>query len=422
MQHPSAHPRTRHRRGGPQFRGRPAVLDGARLRGRDARGRRGDRAQPRHRGGVAHPRAVHRRRRRRSLDGRRGVRLLLHRRVGARRGAEHLARRRPHAVLRLPARHPLLDGGGPGNDYWVGSGTWINVRPFTEWVLLCMYDPAEGEPDTSDEALVALAQSTIGDPDVEVSIKQVSKWQINHVVADEYREGPGVPRRRRRPPAPASQRPGDERVDPGCLQSRMEALGGAARRGRDGALETYSQERQPVGRRVVDRAMKSVVDMGPIAQALGFSPDSRLRRDGRASTDSSATRRGVASSSRPSNCRTTSSTPSASNSASSTPRTGSFPPNPATMHGTGPTPGPRPPRRRAPPRRGHPTSTSTTFPPPGRGAAPHAWVDRDRRRLSTLDLVGSGGWTLITGHDDAGWAEAPRRSPASSGLPCAPRR
>src|SRR5699024_8239929 len=37
-------------------------------------------------------------------------------------------------------------------------------------------------------------------------------------------------------------------------------------------LDTYSQERQPVGRRVVDRAMKSVEDMAPISQALGFDP------------------------------------------------------------------------------------------------------------------------------------------------------
>src|SRR5690625_682038 len=77
----------------------------------------------------------------------------------------------------------------PGNDYWVGSGTWINVKPFTEWVLLCMYDPAEGEPDLSDEALIARAQQTIGDPNVEVRIKAASTWQINRVVASSYQRG-----------------------------------------------------------------------------------------------------------------------------------------------------------------------------------------------------------------------------------------
>ncbi|MFC6672682.1 FAD-dependent monooxygenase [Marinobacterium aestuariivivens] len=34
----------------------------------------------------------------------------------------------------------------PGNDYWVGSGTFINVKPWNEWVMLFMYDLNEGSP------------------------------------------------------------------------------------------------------------------------------------------------------------------------------------------------------------------------------------------------------------------------------------
>src|SRR5712692_9294648 len=49
----------------------------------------------------------------------------------------------------------------PGNDYWVGSGTWICVRPWSEWVLLFMYDPDE-EPDLSHAAALERAHNTIG--------------------------------------------------------------------------------------------------------------------------------------------------------------------------------------------------------------------------------------------------------------------
>ena len=77
----------------------------------------------------------------------------------------------------------------PGNNYWVGSGTWISVRPWKEWVLLFMYDPAEGEPDLSEAALIQRAQSTIGDPSIAVKIKTVSKWTINKVVAKSMRKG-----------------------------------------------------------------------------------------------------------------------------------------------------------------------------------------------------------------------------------------
>ena len=57
----------------------------------------------------------------------------------------------------------------------------------------------------------------------------------------------------------------------------------------DRLLDSYSAERQPVGRQVVDRANQSVVEMGAWLGALGFQ--SRPERDGgagRASIGSSA--------------------------------------------------------------------------------------------------------------------------------------
>jgi len=59
----------------------------------------------------------------------------------------------------------------PGNDFWVGSGTYICVRPWTEWVLLFMYDPSQGEPDLSEQALIARAHATIGDSEVAIKVK-----------------------------------------------------------------------------------------------------------------------------------------------------------------------------------------------------------------------------------------------------------
>src|SRR5207245_11497099 len=76
----------------------------------------------------------------------------------------------------------------PGNDFWVGSGTWICVKPWTEWVLLFMYDPAQGEPDLWSEALLARAHQTIGDPAVGVTITSVAQWQSNQVIAARYRQ------------------------------------------------------------------------------------------------------------------------------------------------------------------------------------------------------------------------------------------
>lgn len=160
----------------------------------------------------------------------------------------------------------------PGNDFWVGSGTYICVEPFTEWVLLFMYDPKEGEPDLSEEALLPRIHATIGDPEVEVNIKAVSQWQINHVVATEYRKGrvflAGDAAHRHPPANGLGTNTSIQDSYNLCWKIALVLEGQAG----EHLLDTYQDERQPVGRTVVDRAMKSVEDMLPISKALGFEP------------------------------------------------------------------------------------------------------------------------------------------------------
>jgi 2,4-dichlorophenol 6-monooxygenase len=47
---------------------------------------------------------------------------------------------------------------------------------------------------------------------------------------------------------------------------------------------------------------------------------------------------------------------------------------------------------------------------------PHAWLERDGKRLSTLDLAGAGEFVLITGTDGAGWRDAAMAIAARSGV------
>src|SRR5262249_25076563 len=51
----------------------------------------------------------------------------------------------------------------PGAESWVGSGMALCVRPWHDWVLTREYDPSEGDPDTSEAAVVDYARSLIGD-------------------------------------------------------------------------------------------------------------------------------------------------------------------------------------------------------------------------------------------------------------------
>jgi len=290
----------------------------------------------------------------------------------------------------------------PGNDYWVGSGTWICVKPWTEWVLLFMYDPNQGEPDMSVEAVTARAHATIGDPSVDVRVKSVSTWQINHVAADSYRVGRvflAGDAAHRHPPANGL----------GTNTSVQDAFNLAWKlalvlRGQagDALLDTYNDERQPVGRQVVDRAMQSVRDMLPISQALGFQPG-QSAEEGWASLDElfSPTDRGEE---RRTELHAAVALQNYQFNAHGVELDQHYTSAAVLDDGTAwPLPARDPELYHQP----------TTHP----GALlPHAWVQRGTQRVSTLDLVGRGRFTLVVGLDARAWSEAAGKVAAELGL------
>ena len=48
---------------------------------------------------------------------------------------------------------------------------------------------------------------------------------------------------------------------------------------------------------------------------------------------------------------------------------------------------------------------------------PHAWLERDGRKISTLDLVRPGRFTLLTGRQGSAWADAAATLAHGAGLP-----
>lgn len=297
----------------------------------------------------------------------------------------------------------------PGNDYWVGSGTFICVRPWNEWVMLFMYDPAQGEPDLSEAAVIERARRVIGDADIPVEILATSKWQINHVVAQRYAEGrvfccgDAV---HRHPPANGLGTNTSVQDAYNLAWKLALVLKGQAG---PGLLDSYCAERQPVGRQVVDRAMESVRNMLPISNALGFKPgqseaegwnslhelsaDSPLGRERRAALEKAIQLQhyqfschGVELGQRY--------------------RSGAV-----LADGSE-----EPAYTRDRELYYHPT----TWP----GAhLPHAWLhDTAGRKLSTLDLCGQGRLTLLTGHGGDAWCRAAETMSRELGIDLAVRR
>ena len=282
----------------------------------------------------------------------------------------------------------------PGNDYWVGSGTWICVAPWTEWVLLFMYDPAE-EPDLGEQAVRERARITIGDPDVDIRIKAVSTWQINHVVATRYRRGRvflAGDAAHRHPPANGLGTNTSVQDSYNLCWKLTAVLRGEAG---PALLDSYHAERQPVGRQVVDRALRSVTDMAPLSAAFGFRPDQTaeqgwagLEELGADSDRGRQRRRTLAEAVELQNYQ-------------------------FNCHGV---------ELGQRYRSGAVLDDGTAWPEPDRdpelyhqptthpGARlPHAWLHRGTERVSTLDLPGPGRLTLLTGIGGAPWQDAATR-------------
>ncbi|KAH7139953.1 FAD binding domain-containing protein [Dactylonectria estremocensis] len=159
----------------------------------------------------------------------------------------------------------------PGDEYWVGSGTCVAMKPWDEWVVNRQYNAADGEPDTTDDAIIAHARNVLGIPEsLPVRVKHKAKWQVNHVVATEYRRGRILIAGDAAHRHPPSSGLGSNT----CVQDAYNLAWKLAMviRGQAGEalLDSYNQERQPVGKQVVDHAITTLHDMAALPKALGF--------------------------------------------------------------------------------------------------------------------------------------------------------
>lgn len=155
------------------------------------------------------------------------------------------------------------------SDIWMSI--WPCVTPWTQWnPFFFRHGWAPGSTD--EETLQGYIREAIGDPSVPFKIKKISPWQVNHVVAKSYRSGhvflAGDAAHRH---SPANGLGSNTSVqDSYNLAWKLSlVLSGKAD---EGLLDSYHDERQPVGRKVIDRAMKSHVEIEPWSEAAGFKP------------------------------------------------------------------------------------------------------------------------------------------------------
>jgi 2,4-dichlorophenol 6-monooxygenase len=138
----------------------------------------------------------------------------------------------------------------PGRDDFYGSGTFLLVQRWNEWVIQFSYDPDSDDLDTSEDVILPRIQWAIGDDTVPVKIKAMTKWEINHVVAQDYQVGRAFlagDAAHRHPPANGLGSNTSIQDSYNLAWKLAAVLRGKAD---PTLLDTYSSERQPIGRQV----------------------------------------------------------------------------------------------------------------------------------------------------------------------------
>ncbi|WP_075256584.1 FAD-dependent oxidoreductase [Herbaspirillum camelliae] len=146
----------------------------------------------------------------------------------------------------------------------IGLGLLRAVTPWKKWIAGWGIDISKGEPDLSEETILKQIRLLVGAPDLEVEIERQSVWYVNQAYATSYSKGRvfcGGDATHRHPPSSGLGLNT-------CVQDAFNlawklafVLKGHAK---DKLLASYSDERAPVGKQIVLRANQSRLDYAPL--------------------------------------------------------------------------------------------------------------------------------------------------------------
>jgi 2,4-dichlorophenol 6-monooxygenase len=285
----------------------------------------------------------------------------------------------------------------------IGMGLVRMVRPWNEWLLTWGYDIDDAPPEVSVEEATRIVRDLVGEPELEVEITSTSLWTVNHNYATEYRNGRvfcAGDAVHRHPPSNGLGSNTSVQDSANLAWKLAMVLRGEAG---EGLLDSYSAERAPVGKQIVDRANLSREQFGPIFAALGI--------DG--GTDADGITGGLAA------CREEDAEGAARRTALEEAialKNYEFNAHGVELDqryasravlGDGST---------APPSERDTELYHRPSTEPG-AKLPHVWlVDAHGQRVSTLDLVGHGRFTVLTGLSGPAWRDAAAKAAAELGL------
>ncbi|WOE75353.1 FAD-dependent oxidoreductase [Alterisphingorhabdus coralli] len=161
----------------------------------------------------------------------------------------------------------IQDGSDVGG---LGMGVVRMVRPWNRWLAIWGYDLAAGQPEVDEEKAISVVHKLIGDDTVPVSIDSISFWTVNDVYATRLSNGrvfcmgDAV---HRHPPTKGLG--SNTSIQDAFNLSWKLAL---VLKGQADAslLDSYSVERAPVAKQIVNGANRSISTFYGIMGALGL--------------------------------------------------------------------------------------------------------------------------------------------------------
>ena len=160
----------------------------------------------------------------------------------------------------------------PGSDVGgIGMGLVRMVRPWNEWLIVWGYDINEPAPNVDEEMGTQVARQLVGDPELEIELLSANTWTVNNRYATNMQSGRVFimgDAAHRHPPSNGLG--SNTSIQDGFnlawkLAAVLKGQAGEA------LLDSYTVERAPVAKQIVTRANQSIGEFGPIFEALGMT-------------------------------------------------------------------------------------------------------------------------------------------------------
>ena len=285
----------------------------------------------------------------------------------------------------------------------IGAGLVRMVRPWNEWLIVWGYDITQPAPVVDEAMATEIVHNLVGDDTIDVKLKGTSVWSVNHMYAEKASQGRvfcmGDAIHRHPPSNGLGSNTSIQDAYNLAWKLALVVKGQASQK----LLESYDAERVPIARQIVDRANKSRNQFGQIFRALGMTPDapdgwtieSRKEDTPAGAAQREELRKAIELKDYEFNAHGVELGQRYASSA-------------VVEDGT-----PEPPYEQDPELYYHPTTW------PG-ARIPHCWLTRGSETVSTLDVVGKGRFTLLTGIGGDAWVKAAQSVSEQLGVPIEP--